>query len=266
MEIKRHLEFIKIQFIIAFKKLIEYKTNMYFLFVEHAIFSLAFIYMYSIIFDNFKEMMPWTLNDFIIFFIIHDYLIILAGIFYWGKSLFHEINNGTFNNYLTRPINIFTNYFFNDMTHEALVFLIGNTLFNIVIIIIFGIKVNLFNLIYMLPGFILLLVLFLLITNAVFSLDFKFRGIGKYIYRFYADSNNVIRYYPPHFFNKIKYKITLIIFSSYFTGVILMPLIQGVSYLELKFEIILTLIFIFILTIIIYLNWQFGLEKYEAFG
>lgn len=178
VKMEKNLEFLFANLNIMLKKLVEYKTNMYFVVIEHLIFRFSFIMFYYVIFTNFSEIGLWSFEDFILFFIINDYLTIIAGVLYWRKSLFFQLTTGQFNLYLVRPVKVFLNYLVTDMSEEALMYIIINTIINIFMIWYFNIIVT--NIILGISAFLLVLLFFYHLLISVIVLTLNLKGLVKH--------------------------------------------------------------------------------------
>jgi len=56
---KRHWEYIKVSIYILYKKLIEYKMNYWFMFVEQIIYSFTAFLFFNVMYTNFNTVIPW---------------------------------------------------------------------------------------------------------------------------------------------------------------------------------------------------------------
>ncbi|MBN2838002.1 MAG: hypothetical protein JXM74_04535 [Fusobacteriaceae bacterium] len=103
----RYWDFIRVNFFIMWRNLLEYKVNLFSGFFMQFFYLGTHILLLLIISDNFGFIINWTSLDFILYLLFYDLTFMIAGIFIWQTQLFGIIINGELSNFLTKPLNPF---------------------------------------------------------------------------------------------------------------------------------------------------------------
>ena len=77
----KYLEYIRTNFNIATKNLFEYKLNAIFLCIEHTIYFLAIVLLFKVVYNNFSDVINWSLEDYVLLYIIFDLIAATSGVF-----------------------------------------------------------------------------------------------------------------------------------------------------------------------------------------
>ena len=128
------------------------------------------------------------------------------------------------------------------------------------------IKPNLiqFAIIILLSIFIMLS--FVLTDYFLNSFEFHFKKTGNMLALIYSATYDFLTNYPFQYFMQSKFKYFLFLFGTTFTASLIIPILNNTPVWNLKLQIFILSSLIILLTIGIYINWKYGLKKYEAFG
>lgn len=247
-----------------FKRAVEYKANLYSVFLEQFFYMASLFIMFNILFTNFGSVIGWNFKDFILFMILADFLWIFIGMIVWRDWLKYDIIKGNFNLYILKPFNTFYFYFTFLFSHYALIYVILTFFIYSGFIIYF--QVELFNIFLGLLVMILIGIFSVAFIEFIRSLDWLFLGFSMAVWSSVWHINNNLKNYPAQFFGKSTFRFFLLIFPNYFVAVLLIPIFRGYEVSEFWFliKVLISLTFIFILGI--YFVWKYGLKNYEAFG
>lgn len=90
---------------ILWEKTIEYKVNFYVFFFEHMIYVFVTLFFLKTFYNNFSSVSYWVWQDYLLFFILIDIFMNIAGLIIWNRKLWLKILRGKLNEYLYRPKN-----------------------------------------------------------------------------------------------------------------------------------------------------------------
>lgn len=261
---RRTLNYFKVNVFIMFKTLTEYKISMFSALFEQMIFYIVQVIFFISIASNFKDIIRWELKDFILLGLLIDFIYVLGGIFYWKRGLRYQITTGDLNKYLVRPINRFFCFNLSELSAPALATTIINLIIIPAYIIFFDIAIT--NLFY---SMLILTIIFLIrmsLRAFTSSINFFSFGLADFLYQAYMESYRIGRNYPFQFFKNEQIFNIFLVIPAYLISSLLIPSISNYQIINLKLQIIIMLSVFIITTIIISLNWHYGLKKYEAFG
>jgi len=262
---RRNLDYIKENFILVWKVLIEFKSNLYSsLFLQFFYYFNKYLFFY-VLFSSVGDIIGWELIDYLILILIIDLLYSFIEFFNSNGNFSDYLLSGDLNLVTSKPQGIFFKFFFGNLRSSAILFLI--TSFIALIILFFQINFSLGNLILSIFIFILLVLLHLSISFFISSLAFLSKNLDSQFSNIYWTISNEVSNYPSQFFKNLKFRFIFYIFSGFFVSSLLIPLLRGYDFFINPFYqlgIILSLIVFF--SLITFLNWHFGLKKYEAFG
>lgn len=261
---KRKKEYIKVNFYIMWKKLLEYKNNMYFSAFEHYFFILTYFAFYFLIFDNFGEGLGWELYDYFVFFIFCEVLYIIAGTFMWGPSISEHILKGKLSDHLRRPFNPFFSFFFQEMNFYGLFLLIQDVV--IYSVILFFLPIEFYNVGFSILIMVLIILLILLEFYFVKSLDLIMLNLSLVVIKPFWSFYELTRQYPYGFFRNSGFRFVLLGFPFFLIGSLLIPLLRGYEVWNPLLQISVMIVLIFVFSFGIFFCWHYGLKKYEAFG
>ena len=263
--INKNYGILKESIMILFKKLVEYKGNLYAVLFEQMIYLLVYCITMYILFENFSDLILWSFNEFILFFIICDFLMVSTGVFLWRETwLSSNITQGNFNSYLTKPVNTYFLYFLTHLNFSGILFMFFSPPLYFLILFYFGI--TFLNYVLGLFVLFLLFIFMILVTEFVFSMDWLLLGLSDGVWKPFDSINDALRIYPGVFFDKFKFKFILFMCPFYFVATLLVPIFFNKEVLDLWFQIYSLIginIVLFILTCLI---WSYGLRHYEAYG
>lgn len=72
--------------------------------------------------------------------------------------------------------------------------------------------------------------------------------------------------YPYQFFEKTGFKVFLLIIPSFFVPSLLVPILRGYEIWNLNIQLIILFSMIIFCSIGLFLNWKFGLKRYNAYN
>ncbi len=258
--IKSSFEMIKLR-IFSLK---EYKTTFYMSLCLQVFFAIAMLTFYSVFYINFIDDISWTLSEYLIFIGITNVSHLMLGFVFWKKRLFNIITSGELNIYLTKPLNPFIYFYSFTFSTMVLIFFIGDSLF--LAFIIYYIKNDITNIISSLFIFMLILIETLILAMFIDSLEFVKKNISSFLFPIFDKTSQITRNYPGVIFSDFSFAFLLYIMHGFFTSLILVPVITGSSITNYIYEIFLLLLIITILGVGTWLNWHYGLKRYEAYG
>jgi len=263
-ELKKHLDYLKINFTISYKKLFEYKTNMISGLIAqffYMILGYFFLFLFS---NSFADVINWSFLDFIFFFTLNDTLWCLGGIFFWNKRLFNGITQGTLNDTLFRPLKPFFTYYFRNINEVAILMTLSN--FPVLLACLYLLKPNIIHLVLFIIISAIVILSFVITDYFLNSFEFYFKKMGLTLSYLYGSAYESLTHYPFQFFLHSRFKFFLLTLGTTFTASIIVPILRNTSIWNLKIQIIIFTTTIIILTIGTIINWRYGLKKYEAFG
>jgi len=264
-KLKKNFDYLKVNFYLMFKNTVEYKANFYTNLFQSFIFAGINIFSFSILGSVFAKDLGWEIADYLIFTLLSFIIFSISGFFSWGKNLKYSLLKGDLNIYLTKPISVFIGHIFSNLSGVAFISFFFRFLVLISIFIYFNIMPQ--NILL-----VLFLILFLNLLNLVIyqfleSLEFILKGLSDVFGKVYFSLFDTASTYPSPIFRDNSIKFLLMVFPSFFSGSLLVPMLRGYDFLIdpiLQIEIIFGLITFF--GLLIWINWHYGLKKYEAFG
>ena len=260
---KHYLRYFWENQIIGLKSITEYRVNSINIILLE-IFDILIINIFGfLIMSKFGNLIDWTFKDFFTFFIFQNTLYLFVGFFSWSKKLNEFIKLGELNMYLSRPGNIFLNYFFiNKMS--PILYLSINIPF--LIWIFLTIKVDIIN--YFLIFFVsIILILFFIILWQFFeSFAFLFLESRQILFTFFLTVRENLKIFNSNFFSGTNFKYFLYLFPIYFVGTLIIPLTQNKIPENLLEQIVFIILLLIFLTFITFVNWKYGIKRYEAFN
>lgn len=260
--LKRHLIYIKESFVLMFKYLIEYKINIYSMFITIITWHFSQFILISIISNNFGELISWEFKDFILFIILANYLYFLVGLFSWGNVLFSILKKGDLNGLLTKPLNNKIKFYFYKLDGPSLIFILMSIIYTSVLLIIYEIKILNISLFIPIALLVTFLNVFFWLTLDTFELIKM--GITNNLL-FIREISDNLQLYPSGFFKFTNFKFILNLVPIYFISSLLIPIATN-KIINLKLQLTYLFSILIVLFIIFFINWHYGLKKYEAFG
>jgi len=114
--------------------------------------------------------------------------------------------------------------------------------------------------------FLLLTIVFILSFITINSFAFYLLGSIESFLNAYEWTSFTMRTYPGNFLKNNKIKFVFMSIPVFFIGTLIVPIFQGKFVEDIISQLsIILFIFIFCSTIT-WINWHYGLKKYEAFG
>jgi ABC-type uncharacterized transport system permease subunit len=260
----RRLSYLKENFIVSYKRIFEYKANLFGTIISSLMWWISTIIFLLVLNSNFGDVIGWGVKDFVLYLIIVVIVVDFQGLFFWGKNLTQDILSGRINQFLFRPMDPKYLYTMERISGDAII----NILFDIVVIIatIFVLGYNWMN---VLLGILALLLVLILINGFrlfVRSLNFVSFGFAEFFYNFEDNIWKTVRTYPPQFFSRVKYWQIALIIPWLFSGTFVVPIFTGKEawMIDVQLYIVLGLIILFygLYSFI----WRWGLKKYEAYN
>ena len=242
---------------------IEYKSNFYMNLFQLIIFSVIQIFSFYLISYAFSDYVGWDVADFYLFYVLIYFISTLSGFFSWGKDLFYVLSDGTLNIYLTKPVGSFIGYLFSVLSGWALMSFTFRIIVFIFIYLYFSIEI--YNLFLFLFALFLVSLLLLVIYQLIQSFEFIALKMS-YSLENYWNIYDIFMAYPAPLFKGFPIQLFLYFFPSFFVGYLLVPLLRGYEIWRLDLQIFILVFLIIFCCIGIFLNWKYGLKKYEAFG
>ena len=264
MSLVRHLDFLKENIIIMVKLLTEFKASFYSVIFEQFFFTIINVFMFSVLFTNFGEVIGWSFTDFILFLILFDFFEVFIGIFFWNDWLKIEIINGSFNLRNTKPMNVYWNTYFSKLSHYALLYTVLTFFIYSFFILYFSIE--LFNIFLGIGVFLLIGIFWISFSEFIRSLDWFFLGLSQIVWQPLNRLNYGFRTFPSPFFKSFNFKFLFFFFPVYLLGDVLLPILKGEEVLNLMSYIWFLVIGIVVLITCTSVAWRYGLSKYEAYG
>lgn len=261
---RRNIDYIKVNFFIMWKSLIEYKIHFYSMFFDQIFYVVFYFIFLFVLSTNFGEVIGWNLFDFVLLMILIDLIRVGQGIFLWEANIFDSITSGSFNHYLVRPISCQFKYFFSRINASAIFYFISDLFLLIFAIIYFNETINL-----VLLFIISVLMIILEGTFSIFYNSFGFIYIGferNVLNPFIVPVYRMLNQYPAQFFQKSRILSIFFIFPIFYISSLLIPLSRGINVSNLYLQLLIITILIIIFISVSIINWHYGLKKYKAFG
>ena len=204
-------------------------------------------------------MLNWTLIEYSYFICLFE--IVSRFAFRILKPLHRYLLDGRFNKYLVRPVNVFIQHNFEEIYFYELIDIILN-------LILLGILLFIDNNLNFLNFYFILFLFLTMLGQFLFwilfeSISFIAIGIKNAIDIQLFEINGILKTFPTQFFLNSNLKF-LLIFPNAFVSLTLVEILKGS--LVKSIYLVYLLIIIFVLILLIYINWKIGLKKYEAFG
>jgi len=261
----RNLNYIKTHFFMLFKIIAEYKINMYMAIINNSTAILSQGLLLTILYAKFNDLIGWQFHEYVFFILIYSFMMRFSGTFWFGTRLEQQINNGILNNYITKPINIFTQYILSTIPIQA--FLVSFFyLFGLIIYIYYYFKIlSIYRLLLLIPFLIFAMVFTISISRFFDSLAFFIRK-NNFLFKTYNSMRSFYRNYPVIMFDNyiktIGYFFGIVYFGAYATQFMFFK----IHYYEFYILHLIILLLSFIFIILTFLLWHYGLKKYESFG
>ena len=262
--LKRNLDYLKESSKLTLKSLLEYKQNFYFAALVQISFYFIIIIFYSVLYLNFKSVIDWEFNDFILFITLTNLLHLIYGSVFWKMTLFEAIKNGDLNNFLFYPINKFFSFNVRTFYQSLILYYICN--FSVFIFSIFIFNINISNKIYFFSIVFLIIIETIFFCTFIDSLNFIKLGSSEILKPIHESFQLATRNYPSKLLSNFNPNFILLLFQGYFVGIVLIPISKGMSISNFKFELSILIISTIIFIFGTFYNWKYGLQKYEAFG
>lgn len=260
---KHYWNYFKENFIVSFKSLVAYKTNLYNLIIIEFFLAFSMLIFGFVLADNFSEQIEWTFFHFTLLYYISMLINDLSGIFHFNKALFYRLTEGNFNSYLSKPGNPFLIYIFSPGFNVFISVLIY---FLLLIILFIYLQFSFLNILIAFLLMFFSIILYIFLIHFFNSISFFSLKTGEYILRFLWEGNGLAQTYPYPFFNKLKYKFLLLIFPAFITSSLIIPILFSENIFDLKNQLILLLSIFTISFFGVKIMWKYGLKRYEAFG
>lgn len=259
-----HWKYLKVNFFIVWKELVEYKSNLVSAVIAQVFFLAAYFTFFGVFASQFGDVVGWNKWDFLLYFLFSDTILMFGGIWI-SKSIEDSLRKGTFNLVLLRPLRISFAYIAHDLNSPVLLMIIINSL--LIVPLLIYMKIGLINLIIASFVGVLIFLLYFLLNLGFMSIDFVKIGLGDELRGIIVRQvPSILENYPFPFFLKSKIKYFLLFFPIAYMGSLFIPVIRdkGIWALKLQLGVIFSLIVIFILLIMAL--WRYGLKNYEAYG
>jgi ABC-type uncharacterized transport system permease subunit len=261
------IHFIKyfwVNLIIGIKTMTEFKANFYSSIFKNSIMFFSSIFFLKILANKFGEIIGWSFMDFIIFFY---FVILIQGLSeIIGDCKFEkDLKNGKLNIFLQKPGNLFFNYIFYSRGSSIMFLSIHSTYF--LCFIFYNLDINFIRFIISILISLILAITFFLFRSFLDSFSFLFFELGQILRNnIYEELYFISRGYPLNFFEKSAFKLFIMFFPLYYVSTLIVPIFQNKQVPDLLFQISIILFLITIFSIGIWINWNYGLKKYEAYG
>lgn len=263
-ELRRNLNYIKINLYLMWKRFLEYKENSFIGIFEQIIYMVTYIVFFKTLSNHFGSTINWQYYDFILLLILTDLTYVLNGAIHWESNLDKDIQNGTLNLTLYRPINPISGYYFSKLSSIAIPMIIIDILSTPILITIFSIEIH--NILLANLTFILITITGIILWSLISTLSFISYGLNQTTNTIYKQCRGTASSYPAQFFNRTQAKIISIIIPAFYITSLTIPLLRNYTIENLIFQIT-TLLTINIISLIFTISiWHYGLKKYEAFG
>ncbi len=261
---KKEINYINENFKIMLKSLIEYKSNFYSALAEQFFYYIALGILLFVLYDNFGDIVGWSLKEFIFYMVLFDFLLIFTNIFFWGKDLVFDIPSGDLSQYINKPINPLIAYIFSRLSAETILQVVISSLFILGLILHY--QISFVTIILTFLVLLLISFVFFLFRIAITSFAFKAIGFTKYLYKFENTFFFIMQQYPTPFFMKTKLARVLMFYPFFFIGSLLIPMVSNTPIWNISYQLTILFILAIIFLFIGIANWKQGLKKYEAFG
>lgn len=241
----------------------EYKINIYSSLMISLFSSIILLIIITVVRNQFGDLLGWNYQESVFFVFYIQTFITFSIIFYINSILGLRLLSGRFNIYLTKPINVFYQYFLSTLVIEVF----------IDFIIFFFISVGLFfyfdlyndRLFFLLIFTFCATILNILIYRFFDSLAFIMKD-NIFLFSLYSDYNEVFERFPAHMF-KNRLRIVSLFFTNSLIGGFSLNYYYGYLNFNYIFNLFILIIFWIILFIIlIVILWHYGLKRYEAYG
>jgi ABC-type uncharacterized transport system permease subunit len=251
-------------FKIGIKVMIEYKANFYSSIFKNSIVFFSSIFFLKVLENKFGEIIGWNFVDFVVFFYFIALTQCLSAIM--GYANFHrDLKRGDLNIFLQKPGNIFLNYILYSRGSTIVATTVHSTYS--LIFIFYSLDVEIIRFLISILISIILAISLFLFRYFLDSFSFYFFELGRILRRdLYNELHQVSRKFPMGFFENSKLELIFMFFPLYFVSTLIVPLFQGKQVPDLLFQISIILFLITIFSIGIWINWEYGLKKYEAYG
>lgn len=266
MSIKQYFNYFIENFIIAHKRLVEFKVNLFNVLFVHIMQIFGFLIFGFVLISNFGDIIGWKIEDYMVFITISTIgYYFFAHNFIAFKYLHKKIVNGELNMFLFRPLNPLLQYILKT-DFSVNVFILNSILY--LSILEFYFDYEILKIIIIIPllifiGIVNLIVYFLLESVSFFSLE-----LGRTLRLFIEGTidRKFLFFYPANFFENSIYLMIVSIFPFAMYSLLIMPLLQGKENLYLETQITILLVILIFGTMALHFMWKKGLEKYEAYG
>lgn len=261
---KRNIEYVKVNFYLMFKTLKEYKINTFGALIDQIAFLVIFFLFFTVLYVNFGNDIGWSHLDFLLYMMVLDIILVSQGLTYWGKNLKRDVLDGELIIYLKNPLTPFFSYeFANISTYAGLMLAIDAMIFPILLFVahipLYTIALGMILLLLLCGSFIV----FKMFLRSTVFISFALADVG---FELEQRLFRTLQTFPsPFFSNSILWNLFLV-YPLFFAGSLLVPIFtqKPVPYLEIQ---IYTLIIVLIVSSIgTYINWKYGLKRYEAYG
>lgn len=259
----KYFNYIQANIHISLTKIKEYKINTISAIIVQIFFYITRILFLGVFASNFGEVINWSIKDFMLYFILVNFIIVFSSIIIYHPLLKNNILKGQLNVYLIRPINRFFCYNFHNLSGVGFNMSIFNIVASIFIINYYNIELT-FSITA--PALIILLIL-LYITIKVFveSINFWSLGLSQTAYKLVSTADKTLEVNPGKLFENVHSNFLYTI-PLFLVATLLMPTLKGEFTSPHSIQITILISTICILAILTAINWHFGLKKYEAFG
>lgn len=264
--LKRNMEYIKEMLIIKFKTLIEYKTNLVMAFINNLfrIFTQSiFLFVIAI---NFNDFINWSFKEYLFFIIISNLIYRYFGLLFFTTILKRYLISGNLNISLIRPINSFLQYLLRFIPIQA-IFPATIYLIALIIYLVYYFEYSIIINFFMLIPFLFIGGIFsILIIRYLESFAFFIKE-SSFLLKSYNSTSTIFQIHPAKIFDGSKIKfISLMIPNVYFGFYATQFLFGHITNIYLMVLFLSLIIFNILFGFGIFINWHYGLKKYEAFG
>ncbi len=258
----KNINYLNESFKILFKTMKEYRANVYSAVITLIFYLIVEVGFFFILYANFGDVIGWSLEDFIIFNLLLNFCNYFVGIFIWTRPLSLEILDGKLNQFLIRPMGVFFQEYTYRLQSNAFLGSIFYFLGLVITFTYFNISVNFFLLIS------LILIVGIYFAYWIFTESFALLkdkldlAIQQNLFSF----QNLLEDFPAQFWQGFKFKYILGFMPAFWTALILIPIVQGKTFLDIWFVYTIAIAFLLGMSLVIWFNWHYGLKRYEAFN
>ncbi len=262
-----NLNYIKTSLLLNLKQTFEYKVNVYF----NILTSLSFLFMHMFFVflfqSNFPTILDWGVEEILFFVFISQFVFQFTAAFMYYTNLTLELLKGTVNLYLTRPTNVYLQQFLTSSKLRPIVMSIFYMTAIFVLIVYFRIRISFIELIMSLFMLFVSCLFLILLMRFIDSLSFHMKANKALIRNIFKDVTNTLHAYPATMFSNTSLRYVLLLLPQVYYSAYLTRVFFGyVSYDEYLFLIGIEILLSSVLALGIWINWHYGLKKYEAFG